>query len=307
MPPTVLIANGPRMDLVDLAAGSTEEFPLDPDPERAAGHSPCLPDGVLPEALWESLHRSTTGPELVVVEPQVAVLLRGRTPLRIRPATLDETRRARAVRPPLDPDAERAFLRALARRSLEQALRSPEEVLIALVREEERLEREVGREARAAEAFVAAPASPLDDYARKWSATRATLGRHHAELRSVVEARALELLPNLARLVGARVAARLLAAAGSVSVLSRMRAPRLQLLGSRRRPSPEHGPRYGLLYRADRMDELPLGRRGAYARSLAALAAIAVRADAITRADLAPGLIARRDRRVSELRRRRSR
>jgi len=96
----------------------------------------------------------------------------------------------------------------------------------------------------------------------------------------------------------------LLAAAGSVTALSRMNASRIQLLGSRRRPSPERGPRYGVLFRGVRMNDLPLARRGAYARSLASLAAIAIRADATTHAPVAEKLVARRDRRVEALRRR---
>jgi RNA processing factor Prp31 len=56
---------------------------------------------------------------------------------------------------------------------------------------------------------------------------------------------------------------------------------------------------------ADRMSDVPDDRRGAYARSLAALAVIAARADAYTHADLTPSLLARRDRRVETLRRRR--
>ncbi|MGA8711381.1 MAG: C/D box methylation guide ribonucleoprotein complex aNOP56 subunit, partial [Thermoplasmata archaeon] len=77
------------------------------------------------------------------------------------------------------------------------------------------------------------------------------------------------------------------------------------LLGSRRRPSPERGPRFGIIFRADRLGDVPIGRRGAYARSLAALAAIAIRADAHTHRNISVDLVARRDRRIESLRRRR--
>jgi RNA processing factor Prp31 len=85
-----------------------------------------------------------------------------------------------------------------------------------------------------------------------------------------------------------------------------MDASRLQLLGARRRPAAgpgARGPRFGWLFRAERMDEVPPARRGAYARTLAGLAAAAARADATTRRDLSAALVARRDRRVSALRR----
>ena len=124
-------------------------------------------------------------------------------------------------------------------------------------------------------------------------------------LRRTLESEARLRVPNLAAVVGPRVGARLVAAAGGISELARMPAPRIQLLGSRRRPSPERGPRFGVLYRADRMADVPIGRRGAYARTLAALAAIAIRADAHTHRDISAGLVARRDRRVETLRRRR--
>ena len=186
--------------------------------------------------------------------------------------------------------------------ALEAALRSPEEILITLTREEERLERAVGREERAGESFLAIADSPLAAYERLWSDVRASLQQHHATLENLLRTQARSVVPNLAAVVGERTAARLVSAAGGVAPLARMRAGRIQLLGTRRRPSPERGPRYGLVYRADGMERVPLGRRGAYARSLAALAAIAVRADATTRAAIAPALVARRDRRITQLR-----
>ena len=166
------------------------------------------------------------------------------------------------------------------------------------------MDRAVGRELRAAESFLAPEGSSLLEYERSWATLRANFERHHESLVARTRDQARRVVPNLSAVVGERIAARLVAAAGGVSELARMRAPRLQLLGSRRRPSPERGPRYGLLYGADRMADLPPDRRGAYARSLAALAAIAARADATTRADLTRTLVPRRDRRIEQLRRR---
>lgn len=211
----------------------------------------------------------------------------------------------RAVRSkiPVSPLAEeRARLLAVARAALTKALRDPEEVLITLAREEERLERAVGREARAAESFYEVPEPSVREFLRRWADVRASLGAHHATLERLIIERARAVAPNLSALLGERTAARLVAEAGGVAALARMRAGRIQLLGSRRRPSPERGPRYGLLFRADGMAEVPPGRRGAYARSLAALAAIAARADGSTRSSIAEQLVARRDRRIEQLR-----
>ena len=220
-------------------------------------------------------------------------------------ATLEELRAARSALPVWDPVAERSFLLAAARDALAKSLRSPEEVLITLAREEERLERTVGREVRAAESFIEFDGSPFGGYTRDWRRVRETLQHHHKSLSELVHRQARTVVPNLSAVVGDRTAARLVAAAGGVDALARMRAGRIQLLGSRRRPSPDRGPRYGLLFRADGMDELPLGRRGAYARSLAAIAAIAARADATTRTSIWPDLVVRRDRRRAQLRSRR--
>lgn len=220
-------------------------------------------------------------------------------------ATVGEWRASRGALPSEDPRVERARQLRLARSALERALRTPEEILITLAREEERVERTVGREARAAESFLPVEETSIVEYARRWTDVRASLDQHHAALEAVVHEHARAVVPNLSAVVGARTAARLVAEAGGVSALARMRAPRIQLLGSRRRPSAERGPRYGLLFRADGMADVPPGRRGAYARSLAALAAIAVRADATTHASISRALVARRDRRIVQLRGRR--
>ncbi len=200
-------------------------------------------------------------------------------------------------------EARRDYLLAVARSELERRLRSPEEIVISLAREEERVERSVEREARASETFVSPRATPLEEYARDWASFRTQLTERHRALRERLEEAAEDLLPNLAAVVGTRVAARLLAAAGGLAPLARMSSSRLQLLGARRRPSPERGPRYGLLYRADCLDDVPLDRRAALARSVAALAAIAVRADATTRSEVAPVLLGRLERRIRSLNR----
>lgn len=217
-------------------------------------------------------------------------------------AGVAELRSARSHLPARDPKAERTFCLRVAQESLERALRTPEEILITLTREEERVERAVGREARASESFLVVADSPLAGYARRWAGVRASLEQHHGVIEELVRAHARNVVPNLSAVVGERAAARLVSAAGGVPALARMRAGRIQLLGTRRRPSPDRGPRYGIIYRADGMADVPAGRRGAYARSLGALAAIAIRADATTRSSISKMLVARRDRRIAQLR-----
>ncbi len=206
--------------------------------------------------------------------------------------------------PPAPPGEERAFCLDRARSDLEAALRAPEEVLVSLAREEERFARSVGREARAAESFVAVPGTPLAEHARSWSRAREGWTAHHRELLDRLTVEARKTAPNLSALLGPRTAARLAAAAGGLAPLARMASSRLQLLGARRRPGPERGPRYGVIFLADGVDKVPEDRRGAFARSLAALAVVAARADGLTHANVAARLLARRDVRAAQLRRR---
>ncbi|MGA8275347.1 MAG: hypothetical protein WB852_03510 [Thermoplasmata archaeon] len=302
---TVVVAEGPRIDLVDLSApGGAEAFLLDRDLLRAAERLFDLRPADLPPGLIERLVRVPTTQRVVAGDAALARTLTVRSGRPVPRADLDELRAARAVIWRAPPREERPFALALARLTLERALRSPEEVLISLAREEERLERALGREERAAAAFLPVAGTPLAEYRIAWEAARATLRMHHAGLEQMLEQSARNLVPNLSAVIGEKVAARLVAAAGGLPPLGRMSAARLQLLGTRRRPSPERGPRFGIIYRAVRMDEIPVDRRGAYARSLAALGVIAARADATTGRSLASVLVGRRDRRVEALRRR---
>jgi len=302
--PTLVLGNGPCVFVLGPESPrATGPFLLDSDPRHAADRFEAIAPAVLPTRLYGALEGVPPGSRLLAFPPSLARALAEALRRPVDGPTLEELRRGRSALPPLEPTLERRFFLALGHLRLERALRAPEEVLITLAREEERLERSVGREARAAESFLSVPDSPLERHAAEWERARSVLSAHADALRQTLEAEARRQLPNLSAVVGPRVAARLVAAAGSVDALARMPSARIQLLGSRRRPSPERGPRFGVLYRADRLLEVPLGRRGAYARSLAAIAAIAARADASTHRDISAGLVARRDRRIDALRR----
>ncbi|MCI4342574.1 MAG: hypothetical protein L3J92_00450 [Thermoplasmata archaeon] len=301
----VVVADGPRLDLVDLASAEpSASYPLDLDLLRAAERFLELRPADIPPGLLDALARIPPSARLAAGDGGLARALTVRIGRPVGAATTDELRSARALVGRGPPHDDRAFVLVLARLGLERALRSPEEVLISLAREEERLERALGREERAAAAFLPVSGTPLAEYQRSWDASREALAHHHAGLVRLLEQSAHALVPNLSAVLGEKVAARLVAAAGGRGPLGRMTSSRLQLLGTRRRPSPERGPRFGIIYRAVRMEEVPVARRGAYARSLAALGVIAARADATTGRPLALALIARRDRRVESLRQR---
>jgi len=303
--PAVILSDGPRLLVVELdPARVAATVPLGPTAPTAATQYRGLAKGQLPPELVSAVRGLPPDTILRSGDPTWTAPLARAIGREVPAASVPELRAARTIAHRTSGREDRAFLLEVARQSLQEALASPEEILISLAREEERVERALGREARAADAFQPVPGTPLADYADDWARARADLARHHEALLARLDRSAQVQVPNLASVVGERVAARLVAAAGGLAPLSRMTASRLQLLGARRRPSADRGPRFGLLFRGARMSDVPVGRRGAYARSLAALAIIAARADATTRADVAPRLIGRRDRRVETLRRR---
>ncbi|HTW55975.1 MAG TPA: hypothetical protein VMG36_05975 [Thermoplasmata archaeon] len=301
---TLVVAAGPKLYLLPADAPRPLAFDVPSGPDGPLRPAAGDPDAI-PSELDRAIAALGADVELRAGGAPLARALSRGLGRPVAAATVAEWRRARASVPVAPPDAARRYLRAVARAALDRALRAPEEMLISLAREEERLDRAVGREHRASEAFLTVPASPLAAYSARWSVERERWDRHLDALREEVERAARSVAPNLSDLVGPRIAARLIAAAGSVAAVGRMRAARLQLLGTRRRPSPERGPRFGILYGADRLGELSPARRAAFARSLAALAVIAARADAYTHRSIAADLIRRRDRRIAELQRRR--
>ncbi len=304
MPAALVVAHGPALYLFVPGADRPTAFRSGGEGGTVArpGADP-RPEAVPPELVRE-LERIAPGREIAVGGPRLAAAIAGCLNRSVSPAAPSIWRPALSRIPAPGAASERSFLRAIAAAALERALASPEEVLITLAREEERLERTVGREARAAESMAPVPVAAVATYIDRGRAVRADLARHHAELVAALEASARGIVPNLSAVVGPRVAARLVAAAGGVAPLARFSAGRIQLLGTRRRPDPERGPRFGILYRAERIADVPPRRRAAFARSLAAMAAIAVRADGWTHGSIGSQLRARRDRRVEELTRR---
>lgn len=301
MPATLVVARGPSFFLLGPGRAPPVEYPADaPGLPRALAPS----DGSLvPPALRTALAAASAAEGLAAFPADLARRLAEQLGTDVRSASAAEWRSSLARLPPWDPAARREYALALARATVDRAFRSPEEVLVSLAREEERFERAVLREDRAFEAFVSPSSTALALQAREWGALRDRLHEHHRHLLDRLETSARSVVPNLAAVVGPRVSARLVAAAGGVAALARVSGSRLQLLGARRRPSPERGPRYGLLYRAECLATVPEERRAAFARSVAALAVIAARADATTRTDLSAVLLERRDRRAERLRR----
>jgi snoRNA binding domain, fibrillarin len=299
--PEALVHAGRWLRWVDSRGRVVDGRIVDPRPERAAAVLADGLDGIPPPVLeWVRQHAGSS--DLRVGDrPLQEWLARNGLPSHV--AEMAERRRMRALAFLPDRD-ERAFLLTLARLRLEQSMRSPEASLSALAREEERVRRVLRRETNAADTWVSEGSAVLSDYARISSATREHLAHHLQELTAALESQARKVAPNLSAVVGPVVAAHLIAAAGGLQPLSRMDASRIQLLGARRRFGPGRSPRFGIVYRTEGMTQIPANRSGAFARSAAALAAIAARADATSGRSISPELLRRRERRIAQLRKR---
>ncbi|MCI4318151.1 MAG: hypothetical protein L3J96_06395, partial [Thermoplasmata archaeon] len=294
MAAAVLVRGGTRIHWMSSGRSAERSIRIAPTVEEAAEAIATSFTNGIPSDLRTAL---AAHPPRACLDPALSSALRRiGTPLAEIP--LVEERAARESAPPTPAKEERELAILLARRNLDIALRSPEETLISLAREEERVERALRREEGAAEQFLTGVDSPLQGYVEDWGKFRERFAGHHSRLLAELERTAEQFVPNLSSVVGPRVAARLVSHAPGLAALARMSASRLHRLGSRRRPSTSRGPRFGLIYRGARLTDVPADRVGAYARSLAALAVVAARADWSTQKDVSTELVARRDRRV---------
>jgi nucleolar protein 56 len=133
------------------------------------------------------------------------------------------------------------------------------------------------------------PIDPDDEAAvRRLAALVVAVADEQARQARAVEAATRAAAPNLATLLGPMIAARLLESAGSLAKLSRMPASTVQLLGAekalfRHLREGSRPPKHGVLFLHASIHGSPAWARGKLARSLAAKAAIAARADAFGR------------------------
>lgn len=126
------------------------------------------------------------------------------------------------------------------------------------------------------------------------------------ELEDHLEATVPEVAPNVSRLVGAPIAARLLRLAGGLEDLAKLPSGTIQTLGAEkalfrhlREDAPP--PKHGVLYQHPLVHDAAPPHRGKIARALAGKVAIAARADAFTENDVADDLMAQVRERVAEI------
>jgi len=112
----------------------------------------------------------------------------------------------------------------------------------------------------------------------------ATLISYREKLTNYIETLVKEVAPNLGKVAGFILGAKLISAAGSLKKLAELRASTIQLLGAekalfRHLRQGTKPPKYGLTLQHSMMKNIPFNRRGRFARTLAGKISIAAKVD----------------------------
>jgi hypothetical protein len=126
------------------------------------------------------------------------------------------------------------------------------------------------------------------------------------ETRKALESVLKKWAPNLQKIAGTEVAAKLIAEAGSLKQLSCMAAGSIQVLGAkealfRAQYTNAPPPKYGIIFSHPLIQGVPPENRGKMARLLSCQIAIACRADYFTYQDIAHQLMVKLEKRFQEL------
>ncbi len=127
------------------------------------------------------------------------------------------------------------------------------------------------------------------------------------QLEEQIEISMQSVAPNTSKIVGPLIGARLLSLAGGLERLAIMPASTIQLLGAEKalfRFKKEGGkpPKHGVIFQHPVINKAPHAIRGKLSRTLAATIAIAVKADAFTKRDIATDLKQDMEKRIQEIR-----
>jgi hypothetical protein len=133
-----------------------------------------------------------------------------------------------------------------------------------------------------------------------------TLSELQKETRKALESVLKKWAPNVQKIAGTEIAAKLIAEAGSLKQLSCMAAGSIQVLGAkealfRAQYTNAPPPKYGIIFSHPLIQEVPPGKRGKMARLLSCQIAIACRADYFTHGDIADQLNLKLEKRFQEL------
>lgn len=128
------------------------------------------------------------------------------------------------------------------------------------------------------------------------------------ETRKALESVLKKWAPNLQKIAGTEIAAKLIAEAGSLKQLSYKAAGSIQVLGAkealfRAQYTDAPPPKYGIIFSHPMIQGVPPEKRGKMARLLSCQIAIACRGDYFTQEDIAQQLIVKLENRFKELKR----
>jgi len=115
-----------------------------------------------------------------------------------------------------------------------------------------------------------------------------------------------KVAPNMSKLIGPLIGARLISHAGSLEKLAKMPASTIQILGAEKalfRFKKEGGkpPKHGVLFQHPYLSRSPKSLRGKISRIIATKIAIAAKADAFTKRDISEDLIKTINERIMEI------
>lgn len=142
---------------------------------------------------------------------------------------------------------------------------------------------------------------------RGFAKSLSSLYSQRAEIDAYLEKAVPGIAPNVTKLVGPIIAARLLFHAGGLLPLAKMSSGTVQTLGAekalfRHLKEGNRPPKHGVIFQHALIHRAPFRQRGPLARALAGKVSIAARADAFTKADIAEGLLRSLEQRAGEVR-----
>jgi len=140
---------------------------------------------------------------------------------------------------------------------------------------------------------------PLDNVFKSVKNEMKTLERQ-------IETDMSKVAPNMSKLIGPLIGARLISHAGSLEKLAKMPASTIQILGAEKalfRFKKEGGkpPKHGVLFQHPYLSRSPKSLRGKISRIIATKIAIAAKADAFTKRDISEDLIKTINERIMEI------
>jgi len=133
-----------------------------------------------------------------------------------------------------------------------------------------------------------------------------TVKKEIKTLESQIDEDMKDVAPNISKIAGAHIGARLIACAGGLERLATFPASTIQILGAEKalfRYKKEGGkpPKHGVIFQHPNINRAHRSKRGRIARVMATKISIAARADAFTHRDVSEDLIKELDKRINEI------